>query len=53
MQHDADALTALLPYTSSGQARYIETIIATGSMRAASKELGINRRTIKIGRAHV
>jgi hypothetical protein len=46
MQHDADALTALLPYASPGQARYIETIIATGSMRAASKELDINRRTI-------
>lgn len=46
MQHDADALAALLPYASPGQARYIETIIATGSMRAASKELGINRRTM-------
>ncbi len=46
MRHDPDALKALLPYASPGQARHIEAALQAGSLRAGAKLLGCNARTL-------
>ena len=46
MQHDPDALRALLPYATERQAEYIQAALTAGSLRGGAKLLNIHTRTL-------
>ena len=46
MRHDPEALKALLPYASTGQAKHIEAVIEAGSVRAGARAQQCNERTV-------
>lgn len=47
MTHDRnDALEALLPFASPGQARCIRAVLGAGTVAAAARELGIAKRNV-------